>query len=432
MAGGPDSQKAKADDEPVGSNQNEALTPADSEQDMMKKLLLLLQQQQINTAETFASLNNKASSSLKYDLYGDRTFASLNKKASSSLKYDLYGDSTFASLNKKASSLNTFSLNKKASSSLKYDLYGDRTFASLNKKASSSLKYEQLVLGPALAYLYDAVQFSDDTPELLENQDKVLKAKLAFMEEKQSRQRGEVLVVVVAVSKDEIGVTTELEAQTRGTHRISLDADAERAQTGLAVGLAPGVNVPGTALPGSNFPFRNWAEGADSAGESAAEEGSLAHGGHQCGGVAVGLSWREDQLDARSSGTVRPRRVVAGSSCDAANLVGEGGEAARGQWGMGEGEKTRSRCKMETLKKLRRLAKQNDWCFSFDLKDGYHCVGIDLDFQRYMKFDVQGRILPVQRASLQLEQLAEDLRRHSDDGKYDNALGGQHSEIKDS
>ncbi|KAK3269699.1 hypothetical protein CYMTET_21867 [Cymbomonas tetramitiformis] len=33
--------------------------------------------------------------------------------------------------------------------------------------------YEQLVLGPALAYFYDALQFSDDTLELLENQDKV-------------------------------------------------------------------------------------------------------------------------------------------------------------------------------------------------------------------------------------------------------------------
>ncbi|KAK3248980.1 hypothetical protein CYMTET_41578 [Cymbomonas tetramitiformis] len=48
----------------------------------------------------------------------------------------------------------------------------------------------------------------------------------------------------------------------------------------------------------------------------------------------------------------------------------------------------KSRCKMETLKKLRRLAKPNDWCFSFDLQDGYHLVGIDKDFSEYMQFDV--------------------------------------------
>ncbi|KAK3277629.1 hypothetical protein CYMTET_14375 [Cymbomonas tetramitiformis] len=52
-----------------------------------------------------------------------------------------------------------------------YDLYGNKTFDSLNKKSSSSLEYVQLVLGPALAYLYDAVQFSDDTLELVEHQD---------------------------------------------------------------------------------------------------------------------------------------------------------------------------------------------------------------------------------------------------------------------
>ncbi|KAK3266272.1 hypothetical protein CYMTET_25089 [Cymbomonas tetramitiformis] len=70
-----------------------------------------------------------------------------------------------------------------------------------------------------------------------------------------------------------------VEARTRRTHRISLPTDAVRAHTGLAVGLAPGVNVLGTILPGSNFPFRDWAEGgADSIGESAAKEGSLARG----------------------------------------------------------------------------------------------------------------------------------------------------------
>eukprot|EP00854_Cymbomonas_tetramitiformis_P006303 gene6303-biopygen6343 len=50
----------------------------------------------------------------------------------------------------------------------------------------------------------------------------------------------------------------------------------------------------------------------------------------------------------------------------------------------------KSKCKMETLKKLRRLASQGDWCFTFDLKDGYHAVGIDPDFQEFMQFDIQG------------------------------------------
>eukprot|EP00854_Cymbomonas_tetramitiformis_P034267 gene34267-biopygen23376 len=31
-----------------------------------------------------------------------------------------------------------------------------------------------------------------------------------------------------------------------------------------------------------------------------------------------------------------------------------------------------------------------DWCFTFDLKDGYHAVGIDPDFQEFTQFDIQG------------------------------------------
>ncbi|KAK3287273.1 hypothetical protein CYMTET_5205 [Cymbomonas tetramitiformis] len=52
----------------------------------------------------------------------------------------------------------------------------------------------------------------------------------------------------------------------------------------------------------------------------------------------------------------------------------------------------KSKVKMETLKKLCRLAEPNDWCFSFDLQDGYHAVGIDPDFQKYMQFDLQGEL----------------------------------------
>ncbi|KAK3266840.1 hypothetical protein CYMTET_24560 [Cymbomonas tetramitiformis] len=52
----------------------------------------------------------------------------------------------------------------------------------------------------------------------------------------------------------------------------------------------------------------------------------------------------------------------------------------------------KSKVKMETLKKLRRLAEPGDWCFSFDLQDGNHADGIDPDFQKYMQFDLQGQL----------------------------------------
>ncbi|KAK3241708.1 hypothetical protein CYMTET_48555 [Cymbomonas tetramitiformis] len=47
---------------------------------------------------------------------------------------------------------------------------------------------------------------------------------------------------------------------------------------------------------------------------------------------------------------------------------------------------------MEMLKKLRRLAKPGDWCFSFNLQDGLHALGIHPDFQWFMQFDLQGEL----------------------------------------
>lgn len=46
------------------------------------------------------------------------------------------------------------------------------------------------------------------------------------------------------------------------------------------------------------------------------------------------------------------------------------------------------RCKYETLKVLSRLARKGDWMFSWDLKDGYHSVGVHRDSRRYMTFAV--------------------------------------------
>ena len=45
-------------------------------------------------------------------------------------------------------------------------------------------------------------------------------------------------------------------------------------------------------------------------------------------------------------------------------------------------------CKYETLKTLSRLARKGDWMFSWDMKDGYHCVGIHPESRRYMTFAV--------------------------------------------
>ncbi|KAK3277991.1 hypothetical protein CYMTET_14039 [Cymbomonas tetramitiformis] len=127
-------------------------------------------------------------------------------------------------------------------------------------------------------------------------------------------------------------------------------------------------------------------------GETA--EGSMARGGRQFRGDAMDYSRGEVEVEARASASVRPRCVTEG--CYAAAAVPKPGTNKwrlvvdfrwLNQWCV------KNRVKMETLKKLRRLAKPGDWCFSFDLQDGFHALGIHPDFQRFMQFDLQGDLL---------------------------------------
>ena len=46
--------------------------------------------------------------------------------------------------------------------------------------------------------------------------------------------------------------------------------------------------------------------------------------------------------------------------------------------------------KMETLKGLRRLAKRNDYMFSFDLADGYYAIAIHPEDRQYFTVEVDG------------------------------------------
>ncbi|KAK3285131.1 hypothetical protein CYMTET_7247 [Cymbomonas tetramitiformis] len=50
-----------------------------------------------------------------------------------------------------------------------FDIYGDKTHAALSKKSKSSMKYEQMMLGPALAYFHDAIVYEKATVDLLQN-----------------------------------------------------------------------------------------------------------------------------------------------------------------------------------------------------------------------------------------------------------------------
>ncbi|KAK3256097.1 hypothetical protein CYMTET_34750 [Cymbomonas tetramitiformis] len=52
-----------------------------------------------------------------------------------------------------------------------------------------------------------------------------------------------------------------------------------------------------------------------------------------------------------------------------------------------------SKCKVETLKKLRRLARKHDYIFSSDLKDGYHLISSHPASQKYVQIEFRGDLM---------------------------------------
>eukprot|EP00854_Cymbomonas_tetramitiformis_P002121 gene2120-biopygen2021 len=51
-----------------------------------------------------------------------------------------------------------------------YDLYNDKTYDALSKRTNSSMRYDKLVLAPALSYMHDAPAYSDETLDWLQDE----------------------------------------------------------------------------------------------------------------------------------------------------------------------------------------------------------------------------------------------------------------------
>eukprot|EP00854_Cymbomonas_tetramitiformis_P034011 gene34011-biopygen1931 len=314
-----------------------------------------------------------------------------------------------------------------------YDLHGDKTFDNLNKKVSSSLKYQRLIRGPALAYLYDAVQFSGDTLELLENQESVstkeieqrvyeahntfmrvftlmahrylmvqlragldgaaahkgpeaLKAKLAFMEENvynssdgfdaepifnkwlqefdSSRHRAVMNTAAKQAAKGPGGGGRFLGRERRdqggaGSSKSRTPPNQpgcgcrKGADAGLAAGLAP--EVLQWVSRGAKI---NWLQGPSAPFDH-------------------GVLLRDQTLTQQTWLEKEAQRHLDNGAWVAQCFL----SAVEMQDGAAEETAT------HTL-----LAKQNDWCFPFDLKDGYHRMGIDPDFEKSMGSGIQSKL----------------------------------------
>ncbi|KAK3235584.1 hypothetical protein CYMTET_54220 [Cymbomonas tetramitiformis] len=174
-----------------------------------------------------------------------------------------------------------------------YDLLGDKTRTALCKKANSSMKYEQMVLGPTLAYLYDAAVYAETALDLI--QDLPMAEQTPFLND------------LFSCMVSDSGLTKWLAEFDTFKTKVVMTTTARQA--------------------------------ADTLNKQGRSDHRV---GGRCGEAPARTPPHSPDKSAKGA---KPERA------------------------------------------------KGDWCFSFDLKDGYHAVGINPDFQEFqefMQFHIQG------------------------------------------
>ncbi|KAK3276674.1 hypothetical protein CYMTET_15272 [Cymbomonas tetramitiformis] len=267
-----------------------------------------------------------------------------------------------------------------------YDLYNDKTYDALSKRTNSSMRYEQLVLAPALSYMHDAIAFSE----------------LAFIEEKvYAGSDGLVSDSVLTKWLKEFDTTKAkavMNTHAKASAKVSTFRDRQGGKGKGAAGGGAGKGEGGRGSgkgAGANSEVMQWiSKGARMRWVDKAPL-PFDHGVSLGDATPPQLEWMaaETERCLKTGAWVRARRRRHVSRVFLVPKPGTNKWHLVMDFRWLNSHCVKSRCKMETLKKLRRLAKPNDWCISFDLQDGYHVVGIDPAFQEYMQFDVRGELI---------------------------------------
>ncbi|KAK3283556.1 hypothetical protein CYMTET_8750, partial [Cymbomonas tetramitiformis] len=255
-----------------------------------------------------------------------------------------------------------------------YNLYNDKTYDALSKRTNSSLRYEQSVLAPAL-----------------------------FIHARRNRvfRGSDWLVSDSVLTKwlkqfDTTKAKAVMQTHAKANAKVSTFRDRQGGKGKGAAGVGAGKGEGGRGSgkggkAGANSEVMQWiSKGAKMRWVDKAPL-PFDHGVSLGDATPPQVEWMAAETGRclKTGAWVRARRR---RHVTRVFLVPEPGTNKRRlamdfRWL--NSHCVKSRCKMETLKKLRRLAKSNDWCISFDLQDGYHVVGIDPAFQEYMQFDVR-------------------------------------------
>ncbi|KAK3248780.1 hypothetical protein CYMTET_41757 [Cymbomonas tetramitiformis] len=331
-----------------------------------------------------------------------------------------------------------------------YDLHGSKTYDALSKKSNSSMRYECLVLAPALSYLHDVVCECNDTLDVADDGDlsyeslqnrfhavsnsvhgvyamlcnrwTMLELRGQLEQEPGSSQRGgaDALRAKLQFVEDRVYQAADGLVADEVLQQWLNDFDKNRGKAVLSTTAKNAANADSRgSKEDRDRRWREWKKHDED------KDGKKTNG--KGGASAEVMQWITQGVKLRWKRSPPPRFDHGVSLMDASlqQQAWLNAEKERllenGAWtrakkrshvsraflvpkpGMNKWRLVvdfrwlnpwcvKNRVKMETLKKLRRLAKPGDWCFSFDLQDGFHALGIHPDFQHFMQFDLQGEL----------------------------------------
>ncbi|KAK3257231.1 hypothetical protein CYMTET_33675 [Cymbomonas tetramitiformis] len=343
-----------------------------------------------------------------------------------------------------------------------YDLYNDKTYDAPSKRTNSSMRYEHLVLAPALSYMHDAIAFSETTLDwcqeekdpptveelservyaahntfkgvfaLLSNRYTMLQLRVSMESDATSHGGAEALWAKLAFIEEKVYAGSDgLVSESMLTKWLK-EFDTMKAKSVMQTHAKASAKVStfhdrqggkGKGAAGGGAGKGEGGRGSGKGGKGAEQKGGMARSWREFRGHAVDQQRGKDALGRQGAFAFRSRSVVGRRHPSAAGVDGRRDRAVSQDGRMGTSEEVTTclpsvsgakawdeqvassdglpRVKRAlrqisvqdlTLKKMRRLAKPNDWCISFNLHESYHVVGIGPAFQEYMQFDVRGEI----------------------------------------
>ncbi|KAK3239085.1 hypothetical protein CYMTET_50960 [Cymbomonas tetramitiformis] len=301
-----------------------------------------------------------------------------------------------------------------------YDLYNDKTYDALSKRTNSSMRYEQLVLAPALSYMHDAIAYSETTLDwcqeekdpptveelservyathntfkgvfaLLSNRHTMLQLRASMESDATSHGGAEALRAKLAFIEEKVYAGSDRLVSDSVLTKWLKEFDTTKAKAVMQTHAKASAKV-------STFRDRQGGKGNGGAGGGAGKGEGGRGSGKEAGANSEVMQWISKGARMRWVDKA-PLPFVHGVSLADATPPQLEWMAAETERCLKTGAWVRAR-RRRHVSGVFLVPKPgtNKWRLVMDFhwlnaQDGYHVVGINPDYQEYMQFDVRGEL----------------------------------------